>query len=109
LWVTQYIHYGTFNKVCENIINQQGDIRKIVLNWVSNNWDKTDSSKESLNRPKVLMVDEVDVFFGKDFYGNLYKPLAKLKDPTIIELTNYIWNNRNSKLTLQTIQSTSEY
>jgi len=56
-----------------------------------------------------LLIDEVDVFFSKDFYGNIYTPSAKLKDPTIIELTNYIWNNRNSKLTLQIIESTNEY
>ncbi len=42
-----------------------------------------DSASKSYSRPKVLLIDEVDIFFSKDFYGNVYNPKACLKDPTI--------------------------
>ena len=55
------------------------------------------------------MIDEVDVFFSREFYGNLYTPSVSLRDPTIIALANYIWENRKLKLTLNRVKATSEY
>jgi hypothetical protein len=52
------------------------------------------SLKKQNGRKKILLIDEVDVFFNKDFYGNHYKPLASLKDSTISELINYCWDNK---------------
>lgn len=35
LGVTQYIHYGTFNVLCQRVINENGDLRKVVGDLVS--------------------------------------------------------------------------
>lgn len=43
-------------------------------------------------RPEILLIDEVDVFFSKNFYGEVYRPNAQLKDPLINILTDFIWN-----------------
>ena len=57
-----------------------------------------------------MLIDEVDVFFSKDFYGNIYTPLARLRDPTITNLTNFIWTNRNSsKMSIRTLEKTSQF
>lgn len=34
LSITEYIKYGTFNKICENIINENGDIRTRVTDLI---------------------------------------------------------------------------
>ena len=34
-----------------------------------------------LNDEEVLLVDEVDVFFGPDFYGKTYNQVAEIQDP----------------------------
>ncbi|CAF4248425.1 unnamed protein product [Rotaria sp. Silwood2] len=109
LEVLHYIHYGTFNKLCEDMINENGDIRHIVEKLISNttNDDKKISRKNK--RPKILLIDEVDVFFSREFYGNLYTPSASLKDPTITSLVNFIWTHRKSNLNLKKIQITPEY
>ena len=39
--ITKNIHYGTFNKICENFLNDCGDIRSRVLNLIHDN--KNDS------------------------------------------------------------------
>ena len=41
-----------------------------------------------------MLIDEVDVFFSKDFYGNVYTPSASLSDPTITNLLDYVWEKR---------------
>jgi hypothetical protein len=94
--VSDRIHYGTFNKLCESVINEKGNIRDIVRNMVSN--EKPASSldaKSLISHPKILLVDEVDVFFSKDFYGNVYTPSASLMDPTITSLTDFIWAQKD--------------
>jgi len=51
------------------------------------------SDKKRYSSGKVLLVDEVDTFFSKDFYGNTYNPCAIIKNNLIIELIECIWKN----------------
>ena len=44
--------------------------------------------------PNILLIDEVDVFFNREYYGNSYNIATSLKDETISNLIDYIWNNR---------------
>ena len=104
--VASHIQYGTFNQLCENVINQNGDIRRIVEALVSGS--SNINSKQKTNRQKILLIDEVDVFFKKDFYGNIYTPSACLKDDTITELITYIWENKNS-LSLNKVKQTTVF
>ncbi|CAF4742661.1 unnamed protein product, partial [Rotaria sp. Silwood2] len=62
-----------------------------------------------IKRAKILLIDEVDVFFNKDFYGNVYTPSTTLRDPTITSLINFIWRERKSKLNLDKVKFTNEY
>jgi energy-coupling factor transporter ATP-binding protein EcfA2 len=108
LGVTKYIHYGTFNAICEKIINEKGDVRARIVNLVSNKaFDSTEPDNKK--RPRILLIDEVDVFFSKDFYGNVYTPLARLNDPTIQQLAKYIWTNRSRSLSFRNIEQSLEF
>ena len=42
---------------------------------------KTFNKKEQSisNNPTILLIDEVDVFFDSDFYGQCYRPSIKIK------------------------------
>ena len=102
------IHYGTFNKLCEGIINQDGEIRQLVHDLILTNNHKKSSNKAS-KRPKILLIDEVDVFFSKDFYGNIYTPSTSLRDPIITNLIDWIWKNKDSQLNINTIKQTQEF
>jgi hypothetical protein len=51
------------------------------------------------------LIDEVDVFFTKDFYGNSYNPLLKLSDQTIIDLIKSIWKERNYSLKFNIVKT----
>ena len=109
LGVSEYIHYGTFNKLCESVINENGNIRDKVEQFISKDSNTIGSSQQRNKRPKILLIDEVDVFFSKNFYGAVYTPSASLRDPTITELVNMIWKERKSKLTLKQIEETSQF
>ena len=63
------------------------------------------------SRPRVMVVDEVDVFFKKDFYGKLYRPFFLLKSEAITDLMNWIWqqHKNNKVLSVYTVKSSDFY
>jgi hypothetical protein len=44
-----------------------------------------------------MLIDEVDVFFSKDFYGAQYRPQATISDSTVADLIDYIWSIKDNK------------
>ncbi|ETO08396.1 Helicase conserved domain containing protein [Reticulomyxa filosa] len=109
LGVIDYIHYGTFNKLCERIINEGGDVRTLVENLILPDKAKSSSAISRVIRAKILLIDEVDVFFNKEFYGSCYSPAATIRHDSITKLINFIWNNRSAGLKLRTVQTSNEY
>ncbi|CAF3312638.1 unnamed protein product, partial [Rotaria sp. Silwood2] len=109
LGVLSHIHYGTFNKLCEYIINENGDIRQAVEQLISKDSNIVAENAKIIKRPKILLIDEVDVFFSRDFYGNIYTPATSLKECTITSLVDYIWTHKKSELNLNKIKQTQEY
>ncbi len=108
LGIIDNIHYGTFNKLCEAVINENGNVRDRVRSLISN--EKTLVAPMSVisNRPKILLIDEVDVFFSKEFYGKVYTPSATLSDTTIQNLTDLIWKERDT-LNIRKLKATPQF
>ena len=88
--VRQNIQYGTFNTLAENMLNSRGNIRKLTANFVSGVSNEADICLQS-SRPHILLIDEVDVFFKADFYGNMYTPLATLRSDNLKQLAWFAW------------------
>ncbi|CAF5067682.1 unnamed protein product, partial [Rotaria sp. Silwood1] len=109
LGISSHIQYGTFNKLCEHIVNENGDIRQVVEQLILKDSNIAVEKAKIIKRPKILLIDEVDVFFSRDFYGNVYTPAVSLKEPTVTSLVDYIWTQRKSNLTLNKIKDTHEY
>lgn len=42
---------------------------------------------------EILLVDEVDVFFGGNFYGQTYNQVAQLRDREVAEILRAIWTS----------------
>jgi hypothetical protein len=39
----------------------------------------------------ILLIDEVDVFFEKEYYGKTYKPLLKLNDKASQDFIKFVF------------------
>jgi hypothetical protein len=110
--VDKSIKYGTFNKLCEELINQQGNVRSLVADVVLQaKCDKVSAESTRSTRRRVLLIDEVDVFFSREFYGKTYCPMAPLVDATIAALIKYVWSKRSDKkaLTFAAVRKTPQY
>ena len=78
LGIVDKIYYGTFNELSERRINKRIDIRKGVEELFNGR-----SIDRLLNNEKdmpieALLIDEVDVFFSKEFFGRSYSPQVKI-------------------------------
>jgi len=43
---------------------------------------------------RVLLIDEVDVFFSKDFYGEIFAPSILWQTQQVTALLRFVWQNR---------------
>jgi hypothetical protein len=64
---------------------------------------KKENASEVKNRRSVLLVDEVDVFFGEGFYGKPYRPCIDLDDgyDDGFNLLHFLWQHRDTFLPTQ--------
>ena len=95
LSVTNCIHYGTFNQLCELMLNDKCNLREKVKVMISdNNRDLSginNQNQSNSSRAKVLIIDEVDVFLSDKFYGGTYQPSCWIKSDVIVSLFDQMW------------------
>ena len=113
LGVEERISYGTFNKLCEDLLNQQCNVRETVRDLIENNKSSIEAAvthKKQPVRPKVLLIDEVDVFLSDQFYGGLYRPSLVIKEASIKRLLDEIWEgSKATRLTFNVVRAMSTY
>ena len=64
LGVSEFIYYSTFNQLCEKILNEDGDIRLMVEKRLLSQNIASNNNQKINKRPKVLLIDELDVFLA---------------------------------------------
>jgi hypothetical protein len=95
-------------QLCESVINERGSIRELT-EWVVGK-RLPGIVNDLSNQPiKVLLIDEVDVFFGSSFYGNIYQPCLVVKDSCIQTLIKFIWAERANNLSFNTIYNSEQF
>jgi hypothetical protein len=62
---------------------------KIEAFFIGNNFSK--EKNKITDQKSIFLIDEADVFFNEEFYGQCYQPAIKLKDPAIRQLLTLIW------------------
>ena len=46
---------------------------------------------KSPDRPQILLIDEVDVFFSNSFFNRMFSPTLNIKCREVSELQDHIW------------------
>lgn len=96
------ITYGTFQKLSEDLINADGDVRDMTRNFFFHA-PKAKSAVMAKGggggrvghaQKRILLVDEVDVFFSRSFYGETYDPVVCLQIESVAEIQKKAWAMR---------------
>eukprot|EP00037_Helgoeca_nana_P030215 m.371716 g.371716 ORF g.371716 m.371716 type:complete len:3536 (+) comp28134_c1_seq4:358-10965(+) len=115
LQLEEFISYGTFDALCEGVINAGADIRTTVKNVIQGTSSTKPGPsamrqyKQARSQLRLLFIDEVDVLFSKAFYGQVYIPAALLQDPTILQLTEFIWGLRGRRPGVTQVAQSPQY
>lgn len=96
LSVADKIHYRTISGL---VFAEMGDSLPNLTNLVESylKGNTADKSKKSKDK-KLLLIDEVDVFFGEKFYGQVLNPLLCLENECCQNLVQYVFDNRDELL-----------
>jgi SecA DEAD-like domain len=86
------ISYGTFNAISEKFINRRGDVRAGVMSIISGVKNGVSQLADRCTAvPRILLVDEVDVFFDENIYSSCKRPVLTFRGPEITALIKELW------------------
>lgn len=106
------IKYSKITSFSEDSAASQGNIRQLTENLLHGALGSDQGSYITKHtEQEILLVDEVDVFFGKDFYGQTYNQATQLWTPEISEIVKLIWKHHcdGTKLPLSQIYKSAPY
>ncbi len=111
LGVKEYIKYGTYNNLLEDILNKQFDLREDTEHLIINKTNTLTEKNEQAAREEIVIVDEIDVLFKPEVYGAFYHPVLRLNNDKITDLIDTIWNLQKTKkqLHLSIVKQTPQY
>jgi hypothetical protein len=98
--VNEMVTYGTFQQLSEKLINEEGDVRTMTLDVILNSKESRVLPARISAKKRILLVDEVDVFFSSSFYGETYNPVVPLQLGCIAELQRKAWSMRSGDFEL---------
>ena len=111
-----FIKYSTITAFAEDSTAYKGDIRDLTESLLRGTLTMKESQNcppeiESLAREEILLVDEVDVFFGADFYGQTYNQVVKFGEPEVAIILKTIWSLhcKGVRLRLNDVKFMPEY
>ena len=89
------ISYDTFNQLAEKSINKDGNVRQLTDMALGKRDLDPPSGGSGWERPKMLLIDEVDVFFSEEFFGKTFDPVTKFRTVDTDEIQDFIWKHRD--------------
>lgn len=108
--ITNNIHYSTMAGLAEMVINCNGSVRDLAGANIFRSISRSSATGNgTTKRPRILLIDEVDVFFSDNFLGNTYNPSGRFLSDETRAIMTHIWENRASHLQLSSIQSLPAY
>eukprot|EP01103_Thecamoeba_quadrilineata_P018935 TRINITY_DN7477_c0_g1_i1.p1 TRINITY_DN7477_c0_g1~~TRINITY_DN7477_c0_g1_i1.p1 ORF type:complete len:2625 (-),score=455.21 TRINITY_DN7477_c0_g1_i1:64-7305(-) len=96
LEIENCVGYWTFEQLCDNLINEKADIRELTKRLITSSPLSLAAQRSIVPLEKrILLIDEVDVFFSETFYGVTYNPATNIISEKITALVKFLWAHRN--------------
>jgi energy-coupling factor transporter ATP-binding protein EcfA2 len=103
LEVEQFITYLTVDQLCNTMMSKElfPDTRSLMVDYLKGKNSSFISGFSSRTtrtekRKSLLLIDEVDVFFGESFHGGIFSSCTVLADQPFKDLLRYVWQNKST-------------
>lgn len=107
------ISYGTFEDMANRTLSVKNtygtiDIRQLIRQVITGNYVPRRSNDCSvIDKDTILLIDEVDVFFTNEFFGNTYNAATNIFMPLIVTIQEKIWDMlKNGLSTVENTETT---
>ena len=82
------------------MINRKGDVRDLARDVFDAKYaSKKKINEKNLEKPtRILLIDEVDTFLSKNFYGQTYNPVTGTYIKEISDIIDIIWKNQSKNV-----------
>jgi hypothetical protein len=89
----------TINDLSQDVMTHRiGNVRTIVPQILQTTKDKffdwRQKEQKDGNHKNVLLIDEVDIFFGQHYYGQRTHPICTVDSKSAEQILRFIWDNR---------------
>ena len=91
--VQDHVKYDTFTSLSKRLINSVCDVREGTRAFLSGGL-RAEAGGAGDGRKKILLIDEVDVFFSQDFYGAVYAASSLFVNPQVEVMQRLVWQLR---------------
>ena len=90
------IRYRSFDVLINSAVRTVGDTRQLATQLLQGK--VVGGTRAANQEDTVLLIDEVDVFFGENFLGNTCRTCVIIKDESFQKLLHEIWKDRKELL-----------
>ncbi|KAL4481681.1 hypothetical protein ABPG74_007770 [Tetrahymena malaccensis] len=95
--VSEKITYGTFKQQAERYLESYLNVRQATLNLIKQDAQNPNQQmKQNISNFRILLIDEVDIFFNLDFYGKTYNPAVSFMTQEIKNIITDVWKQRGN-------------
>ncbi|KAL4512826.1 hypothetical protein ABPG72_017511 [Tetrahymena utriculariae] len=96
--VSEKISYGTFDQQAEKYLESYLNVRQSTLSVIKQGVQNQGiNQKKNISNHRILLIDEVDIFFNMDFYGKTYNPVVSFVTEEIKNIITDIWKQKGQK------------
>eukprot|EP00808_Paulinella_micropora_P009073 g28382.t1 len=94
--IYEQIHCSTLQRMVDSLLEEQADVRSLTKAFLKNPHDCSKPKKKDdyKDMPKILLIDEVDVFLSNDFFSSTVNPAERLTHESFFQFMGYVWANR---------------
>ncbi|XP_021003422.2 uncharacterized protein [Parasteatoda tepidariorum] len=90
------INYYTFDNMAEDVLTRKINgvkvsLRDVVNDLILNKLETKEIEKVENPADSVLLIDEADVFFSENIYGQTYNPCSTIGMPALREIQPKLW------------------
>nr|XP_033323856.1 uncharacterized protein LOC117219077 [Megalopta genalis]XP_033323857.1 uncharacterized protein LOC117219077 [Megalopta genalis]XP_033323858.1 uncharacterized protein LOC117219077 [Megalopta genalis] len=103
------VAYGTFEEMANETLQpeingKKQSLRELIIDRVLNHSTKQSGHvKQNDISNTILLIDEVDVFFSDQFYGNTYSAACRINIPALVSIQEKIWESVSKNDEISTV------
>eukprot|EP00808_Paulinella_micropora_P005256 g54306.t1 len=100
--IYEQINCSTLPRMVDALLEETADVRSLTALFLKDpkGYQPPQKAQELKEMPKVLLIDEVDVFLSDSFFSSTVNPAERLSHDSFYEFIHHVWSHRQEQAEL---------